>query len=544
MMRFERNLSRAFVLGLLVACSDPSVARAQLTGTFADTITVDDEYVTEADNATDIAFAADGRAVVTLKGGTVIVRRADGTKSMVTGQFGMVDTASEKGLLGVVAHPDVATNNTFFFYVSNGSSANDKHRVFTGVLTESDGLTVDMANPIIAEAEGNGPGLRGPANHDGGGLFIHDRQLYIGVGDTGSNATPPTNKYSSCLNLANGKILRVNLDGSIPADNPLVNEAMVTACDSTNGAWTMAAPDERVYAWGFRNPWRLWIDPQTGLMWIGDVGETTREEISVGGGNQHYGYPFREGTTDWSMDGGDLRLDKDCDQEFMPSRACTAPVHDYGRAGGANCVIGGLIPEGCGWTEALGGTPLYLFGDHGAGWIRALQVRPDRMGVVSATATDFGDFSGMSSFRMGPDGSMYVVFDTIDAVYRFTPTNQTGPDCMGGGGGGAGGMGGSAGAPTGGIGGAGTGNGGVAGSGVTGGANTSGGMTATGGTGMNGGSAGQGGGAGGAPGAGGGGSDDEGGCGCRMAGGPARPLSLALLALGAALALGRRRARR
>src|SRR5688572_525148 len=159
MMHIERNLGRALVLGLLVACSDPRVARAQLTGTFANTITVDEQYVTQADNATDIAFAADGRAVVTLKGGTIIVRRTDGTKNMVTGQFGMVDTASEKGLLGVVAHPDVATNNTFFFYVSNGTNSNDKHRVVTGVLTESDGLTVDLENPVIAEAEGNGPGL-------------------------------------------------------------------------------------------------------------------------------------------------------------------------------------------------------------------------------------------------------------------------------------------------------------------------------------------------------------------------------------------------
>ena len=74
---------------------------------------------------------------------------------------------------------------------------------------------------------------------------------------------------------------------------------MVSACTSTNGAWTMAAPDQRIFAWGFRNPWRFWIDPVTELLWIGDVGETTREEISVGTGNQHYGYPFNEGTTAW-----------------------------------------------------------------------------------------------------------------------------------------------------------------------------------------------------------------------------------------------------
>src|SRR6185503_3053076 len=259
--------------------------------------------------------------------------------------FGMVDTGSEKGLLGVVAHPDVASNNTFFFYVSNGSDSNDKHRVYRGVLAANDTLTIDMANPVIAEAAGNGPGLRGPANHDGGGLFIHDGQLYVGVGDTGANATPPTNKYSSCLNLGNGKILRVNLDGSVPMDNPLVGETMVTSCTSTGGAWATAAPDTRVFAWGFRNPWRFWIDPHTDLMWIGDVGEVTREEISVGTGNQHYGYPFNEGTTMYGQLAG-----KDCTTGFVPARECTPPVHDYGHSAGANCVIGGIIPEGCGWT--------------------------------------------------------------------------------------------------------------------------------------------------------------------------------------------------
>ncbi|HTK77314.1 MAG TPA: PQQ-dependent sugar dehydrogenase [Gemmataceae bacterium] len=525
-MRKTRLFGHAFLTGLGISCVGLSPAHAQLTGAFADAITVDTEYVTGANNATDIAFSNDGRAVITLKSGAVVIRRANGTKNMVMNAFGTVDTNSEKGLLGVVAHPTMA--NTFFFYVSNGTSNDDKHRVFRGTLDANDGLTVDTMNPVVAASVAGGPGLKGPANHDGGGLFIYQDQLYIGVGDTGANATPPTNKYSSCLNVGNGKVLRVNLDGTVPTDNPLVNETMVTSCDSTDGDWGTAAPDKRIYAWGFRNPWRLWVDPHTGLMWVGDVGETTREEISMGGGNQHYGYPFHEGSTDWSMNGGNLRLEKDCDQEFQPSRACTEPVYDYGHTGGANCVIGGLIPEGCGWTNAFGGKLYYLFGDHGAGWVRALEVAPDRMGVVSMTATDFGDFSGgPSSFRMGPDGALYMVMDVAGAVYRMAPTDQTGTDCMGGGGtGGAGGM---------------SGAGGSSGAGTTGGT----GMT-TGGTGMTtGGTATTAGGAGGSGGSkkDSGESEDDGGCGCRTAGRHGKPIALALLGLGVAVAFGRRKRR-
>jgi glucose/arabinose dehydrogenase len=543
-------------------------------------------------NLTDVAWAGDGRAVIVRKDGGVIIRRADETTVVRTGLFGTVDSASEKGLLGVVAHPDVATNGTFFFYVSNGSSNDDKHRVYRGVLDASDQLTIETNTPLIGAAAGTGPGLRASSfgNHDGGGLFIHNRQLYVSVGDSGDNATPPSNKYSSCLNLGNGKILRVNLDGTVPTDNPLANQAMVTSCTSTTGAWSTAAPDRRIFAWGLRNPWRFWVDPQTGLMWIGDVGEMTREEISVGPAGSHFGYPFSEGTEDYEGDtgrGADGSLANMHCMSMTPSRTCAAPVHDYARSGGSNCVIGGLIPEGCGWSTALGGTLYYLFADHGGGWIRALTVRADRMGVMSSTPTNFGTFSGASprSFRMGPDESLYVVMSS--SIHRFTPRDRTG--CMGMGGmGGASGMGGRGGAGRGGDGGAnagtgatagaggagmggvaaggqagavspgGTGSGGgpatggmaMGGSGATSGASgtSTGGAAPSGGTTANGGAP-----AGGVPGAGvgaapgagadaGGDGDAEGGCGCRAARGGG--LGYLALFLGLVFAIGARLRRR
>jgi MYXO-CTERM domain-containing protein len=490
-----------------------------------------------------------------------------------SGVFSNVSSTLEQGLLGVVADPSMA--NRFFFYVSNGADAADRHRVFRGVLNADNTFTIDMT-PVIGASRNLGGGLQGPANHNGGGMVVYQDRLYVGVGDTGANATPPTNKYSSCLNRPNGKILRVALDGTIPTDNPLNNVAMVTACDDAGrmgGAWTTAAPDRRIYAWGFRNPWRFWIDPMSGRLWVGDVGETTREEISVGTGDSHFGYPFFEGNQDWSMASGSLRLQKTCNQAFEPSRPCTAAVHDYDNNTVGNCVIGGLIPDGCGWQTALGGT-LYLFADNGPGWIRALTVTNRMMGTASSTATTVGTFAntGPASIRMGPDESMYVVMNRGNAVYRFTPRDRTG--CMGGmgGAGGVGGMGagaggrggtaGSGGAPggiggqgtTGGVGPAGTGGvgagqGGASGApggsstGGTAGDGTSGTGPATGGaSGAPSGGVGASAGApvGGAPGAGvgaTGGSDgggDDGGCGCRVSGGSgAGYLALALAALAA-----------
>jgi glucose/arabinose dehydrogenase len=252
-------------------------------------------------------------------------------------------------------------------------------------------------------------------------MIIHEDQLYVAVGDTGFNATPPTNKYGSCLNKGNGKILRVNLDGSVPSDNPLVGLASVTACATPTGVWTTAAPDPRVYAWGFRNPWRMWVDPQTGLLFIGDVGEVTKEEISIGGPDQHYGYPFEEGTQIWGPVQG-----MNC-ASMTPSRPCTAPAFDYPRQPGF-AVTGGLIPEACGWNNVFEGAH-YVYGDSGGGFIRALPMNASRTGFASATPIQIATGPAPVSFRMGPDGSLYVVMIGGGAVHRFTPIEQEGAIC-------------------------------------------------------------------------------------------------------------------
>jgi MYXO-CTERM domain-containing protein len=542
-----RSLGISTVLFLALS---PVSARADLTGAFAEALDVDPEFLTGVASATDIAFAADGRAVVTQKGGEIAVRRVDGSKNVVMGAFTNVDTGSEKGLLGVVAHPSEA--NTFFFYVSDGESAADKHRVYKGTLTDDDSVTIDLDNPIIAASVGNGPGLEGPANHDGGGLFIHDGKLFVGVGDTGANSRTPSNKYSSCLNKGNGKILRVNLDGSIPDDNPLVGVQAVTSCDEVRGAWGTDAPDERVYAWGFRNPWRFWIDSHTNRMWIGDVGEQTREEVSlsspVGDGymGEHFGYPFIEGAfVHGDVDG------KNCDTEFEPGRACVEAIHDYETGSEGSCVIGGIIPEGCGWEAAFDGKLYYVFADNSSAWIHALEVSSDRNGVVSAEAEEVGTFegSGPASIRQGPAGAIYVVMNRGNAVYEIKPKVQTGDGCESmGGSGGASGSGGDGGSDNGGMSGAGQAgaqSGGTAGSAPQagrGGSSGAGGRGGTAGTssGTAGSSAGSAGSSGGSetP------AEDEGGCGCRVAGGRGGSLAAVFALLGlAGSVFARRRAR-
>ena len=89
----------------------------------------------------------------------------------------------------------------------------------------------------------------------------------------------------------------------------------------------------------------------------------------------------------------------------------------------SGAVTGGLIPDRCGWPEVFGGTH-YVFGDSSKDWIRALPVNADRTGVSSSAAVEFGSWNNGRpvSIRMGPDGSLYIVFLGLGAVHRFTPS--------------------------------------------------------------------------------------------------------------------------
>src|SRR5262245_65077457 len=249
--------------------------------------TLEERFVSGTGQTTDFRWLPDGRLVVINKSGGVLVRPATGGPLVSAGSFD-VDTGSEKGLLGVAVHPDFATNVQLFFYYSAAASAggtdDDRHRVVMRTLGSDSRLS--PGETVLLR------GLRGPANHDGGALDIGpDRLLYVGVGDTGCNSGQvpeppytPTNFYATCLadfpqtnGGGNGKILSIGLDGGIPATNPLVGATGVTACGTSCAApisdGMLGTARAEIFAWGFRNPFRLWVDPLTGRVWVGDVGE-------------------------------------------------------------------------------------------------------------------------------------------------------------------------------------------------------------------------------------------------------------------------------
>src|SRR5262249_37314387 len=156
-------------------------------------------------------------------------------------------------------------------------------------------------------------------NHDGGVLRIgSDAKIYVGAGDSGvgDNQGGPgssTNPYSQDLSELNGKVLRLNLDGTAPADNPFFGQAGKQAT---------------VFALGFRNPFRFGFDPLTGSLWAADVGDETIEEIDIVTSGGNYSWPYCEGTEPTG-----------CAQPGDVS-----PIFTYPHSGGSSlggCIIGG-----------------------------------------------------------------------------------------------------------------------------------------------------------------------------------------------------------
>jgi glucose/arabinose dehydrogenase len=230
-------------------------------------------------------------------------------------------------------------------------------------------------------------------NHKGGQLaFGPDGDLYIGLGDGGSQGDPHDNGQS--LRALLGKILRISPRPSggkpygIPADNPFVGR-------------TDALPE--IWAYGLRNPWRFSFDSATGDLWIADVGQDKWEEIdhqpAGSRGGQNYGWNRLEGTHPYHGQ--------------APANA-VPPVVEYSHDGGACSVTGGYVYRRSAIATLSGS---YVYGDYCAGWIDALPVGGGSVGQPRQLGLHV---SQLSSFGVDQAGALYAL--SLDGpVYRLVP---------------------------------------------------------------------------------------------------------------------------
>jgi glucose/arabinose dehydrogenase len=233
-------------------------------------------------NPIAITHAGDGsdRIFITLQGGQIMIY--DGAQLLskpfldITSQ--VITSGGEQGLLSAAFHPNY-TNNGFFFV--NYTDTNSE----TVIARYSVSSDPDVADPnsafiLLRIAQPFG-------NHNGGQLqFGLNGLLYIGMGDGGSGGDPRDNAQN--LGTLLGKMLRIDVDGgvsyAIPLDNPFLGTPNAR---------------EEIWALGLRNPWRFSFDRLTGDLFIGDVGQSSWEEVDFQPGNspggENYGWRLMEG---------------------------------------------------------------------------------------------------------------------------------------------------------------------------------------------------------------------------------------------------------
>jgi len=433
-----------FIVAVLLAVAVPCTVSADSLSTSGtpspnDLLDLDPNFVTGVSGVTDLRWLPDDRMVILTKSGTAYVRPAGGGALVTAGTFS-VNTDSEQGLLGVAVDPNFTVNRKLYFYYSlaNGSGGSDanRHRVVWRTLAANSML--DPGETVILS------GLRGPANHDGGGIDIGpDGLLYVGVGDTGNNSgVPPgggiTNYYGACLSDdptnrggGNGKILRVALDGSIPPTNPLVGATNVTQCgpgpSTPPDPGRLGDPRPEIFAWGFRNPFRLWVDPLTNKVWVGDVGEVTYEEVTIVQRGRNHGWPYREGGQGYPVTKcHDVRIGTGPGNTPIQDGDCVDPVYyclhggaSQGIDGGCTSVTGGLILDDCHWPDSIRGR--YVFADYGSLGFWMLTPTAARDGVTGPRI-DLGTITGGAvALRTGNDGALYIAAYNENRIARLSP---------------------------------------------------------------------------------------------------------------------------
>ncbi|WP_442498030.1 PQQ-dependent sugar dehydrogenase [Methylobacter sp. sgz302048] len=361
-------------------------------------------------STTDIQNARDGsgRLFFVQQTGQIMVWKND-VETEFLNISSLVLAGGEQGLLGLAFHPDYRNNG--FFYVNYTRRPDGATVVarYSRSANDPDAAEPRSAAVLLTIAQPY-------ANHNGGAVrFGPDGYLYIGMGDGGSGNDPQN--HAQNLTSLLGKILRIDVNttaGSlpygIPPDNPLVRSPQ---------------PGVRaeIWAYGLRNPWRFSFDRGTGDLFIGDVGQSSREEIDFvragTAGGMNFGWRVMEGTQCTNLPG-----DPPCND---PRFTFTRPIVDYDHGQGCS-VTGGYLYRGRAVPELISASSseegqlfkgVYVFGDLCSGTIWRISATAAG-GVSKSVLFD----SGLSITTFGEDenGEIYVADATASKIYRLAST--------------------------------------------------------------------------------------------------------------------------
>ncbi len=362
-----------------------------------------------------------GRALVLEKGGAVRVLQADGTMLAADALTLSVCTDSEEGLLGAAIDRGFASNGfVYLYYTRNaGNCASSTGRFNRVSRFTMSGDTINPASEVVLLDNMNIPA----GNHNGGDLHVgNDGDLYVSVGDGGTNPRGGGASAAQDLSLFNGKILRITTSGGVPADNPFVGAVGSASCATAGISASTSTKCTEIYDYGLRNPFRFAFDPNTDSTryFINDVGEHAWEEVDEGGSGLNYGWDIREGF-----------CDNGSSTECPPTPAgFTDPLTTYNHSSKCTFITAGaFIPNGI-WAPAYDGG--YLFADGGCGKI-FLMTSAGTVDYAAPFAQTSGVITDMAFLTQADQTALYYVTNGTSELHEITlparepPSSAPGP---------------------------------------------------------------------------------------------------------------------
>lgn len=292
------------------------------------------------------------------------------------------DKTNEEGFLGLAFHPKYKDTGEFFvFYTPKGGKMRNVVSRFR--VSKDDPNKADPASEEILLT------FDKPFwNHDGGTIcFGPDGMLYVTHGDGGSGSDPMGNGQN--LNTLLGKVIRIDVTKrengkpyGVPADNPFVGKEG-------------ARPE--IWAYGFRNIWRMGFDRKTGELWAADVGQNLYEEVNIVRKGGNYGWNPRESLHPFGP------------KSVSSNPGMIDPIWEYHHDVGKS-ITGGTVYRGARVPELDG---YYLYGDYVSGRVWALKYDAAAGRVVANRPVSW---PGLPVYTFGEDerGEAYLLTATTN----------------------------------------------------------------------------------------------------------------------------------
>lgn len=369
------------------------------------------------DNPVHLTHAGDGsgRIFVVEQRGTIRVIENNALKGTFLDIGDRVRSiGTEEGLLSVAFPPGFGSNQPYFYVYYTRQNGDNRVSRFSV-----------SGNPNQADPASEVPILNllhpNYQNHNGGQIaFGPDGYLYIATGDGGGGGDPNNNAQNPGSLL--GKLLRIDvslastisLASNFTVHLPLIANssegppnAQPYRIPLDNPFVSVAGYRDEIWALGLRNPWRFSFDRLTGDLYIGDVGQSSQEEIdfqdSTIPGGENYGWNIMEGTECYAS--------PTCDKTGL-----TLPVFTYPTRIDGCAVSGGYVYRGSSYPN-LGG--IYFFGDYCSGKIWGLRKSGNNWESQELSDT----LHRISSFGEDEEGELYLVDRSTGNIYQVSAGN-------------------------------------------------------------------------------------------------------------------------